>query len=64
MGGQPREHVSTSPTEQIDDVMIQDPVCGVYFAKENAIRETIDGQELYFCSSDCRDKYLNQQREV
>jgi len=63
-GGQPREHVSSSPKEQIDDVMIQDPVCGVYFSKENSIIAEIDGQELYFCSPKCKDQYLNQQREA
>ena len=63
-GAQPREHVSTSPKDQIDDVMIQDPVCGVYFSKENAVRAKINGRELYFCSPECKEKYLNQQREA
>ena len=63
-GGQPRGHVSASPKEQIDDVMIQDPACGVYFSKENAVRAQINGQELYFCSPECRDKYLNDQRDA
>jgi YHS domain-containing protein len=63
-GGQPREHVSTNPREQIDDVMIQDPACGVYFSKENAVRAQINGQELFFCSPECKDKYLNQQDEA
>ena len=63
-GGQPREHVSGSPKGEIDDVMIQDPECGVYFSKDNAISATINGEEFYFCSLECKDRYLNQQREA
>ncbi len=63
-GGQPREHVSSSPRGEIDDVMIQDPVCGVYFSRENAIRVQVDGQEQYFCSQECKDQYFQQQGEV
>ena len=43
----------------IDDVMIKDPVCEVYFPKRDAVHLKVDGQNLYFCSTECRDKYLN-----
>jgi YHS domain-containing protein len=35
----------------------KDPVCGTYVSTSVAIRETIRGQTVYFCSPDCRDKY-------
>ena len=63
-GGQSREYVSGSPKGEIDDVMIQDPECEVYLSKESAIRTMIDGQEMYFCSQECKEKYLNRQREA
>ena len=42
----------------IENVMIQDPVCNVYFAKEDGVCNMIGGKELCFCSEKCRDKYL------
>ena len=43
----------------IEDVMIKDPVCQIYFPKREGIRLKKDGKELYFCSEKCRDTYLN-----
>lgn len=44
---------------QVDDIMIKDPVCGVYFPKKDGIYLNADGKELCFCSSECRDKFVN-----
>ena len=44
----------------IEDVMVKDPQCQVYFPKRKAVRATVDGEELYFCSAECRDKYLQE----
>ena len=46
---------------QIDDVMIKDPVCDVYFPKREGVHLKYKGKDLYFCSSECKDKYLNHQ---
>lgn len=38
--------------------MVEDPVCGIYVTPESAIKVR-DGQILYyFCSYECRDKFL------
>lgn len=50
-------------TPEIDDVMVKDPFCEVYFPKRNAIRITREGQELFFCSDRCRDKYMEAHSE-
>jgi len=42
------------------DEMVKDPYCKVYFPKRNAIRLSHGGRELYFCSNECRDKFLQQ----
>ena len=42
----------------VDDVMIQDPVCGVYFPQSSAVVLNTDGEVLRFCSTECRDRYL------
>ena len=43
----------------VENLMIQDPVCQVYFTKTNGVRHLMGGKELWFCSEDCRDKYLS-----
>ena len=44
--------------EQVDDVMIQDPVCGAYFPQGKAVAWNGPDQTLFFCSTQCRDHYL------
>ncbi|RPH52010.1 MAG: YHS domain-containing protein [Desulfobacteraceae bacterium] len=46
-------------TGQLDDVMIKDPVCGVYFPKKDGIYLNSDGRDLYFCSTECRDRFVD-----
>jgi len=54
----PRSAPYQQKTPEIDDVMVQDPFCEVYFPKKDAVRVTHKGQELFFCSTECRDKFL------
>ena len=35
----------------------QDPVCGVFVSKEDAVVGTLDGKRHYFCSMDCLEKF-------
>lgn len=37
--------------------MVQDPACGTYVPKNDAIETTSKGKTLYFCSAECRDAY-------
>ena len=53
--------VSSDTAAEIDDVMIKDPFCEVYFPKRNGVHLTFDGKDLYFCSNQCKDKYLTAQ---
>ena len=46
---------------RIDDVMIKDPYCEAYFPKRNAVHLNLDGQDLFFCSADCKNKYIAAQ---
>jgi hypothetical protein len=43
---------------RIDDVMVKDPQCGTYFARRDGVALRLAGQDLLFCSQECRDKYL------
>lgn len=49
-------------TGAADDIMIKDPVCEIYFPKKDGVCLNIDGKEVCFCSSECRDKYLKSSR--
>jgi len=42
----------------IDDIMIKDPFCETYFPKRNGVHLLVDGKDLYFCSPECRDKFI------
>ena len=46
--------------DQIDDLMIQDPYCEVYFPRKEGHHLRFKGEDLYFCSKECRDKYLSE----
>lgn len=56
----PGPKTSTGSERQIDDIMVKDPVCEVYFPKRSGISLTVDGKFLYFCSEDCKNKYLEK----
>ncbi len=38
--------------------MVKDPVCNTYIPAENAIKEDIGDKTYYFCSPECRDKFI------
>ena len=40
---------------------VQDPICGMQIDKNSAIKITKDGKEYFFCSTQCRDKFIKQQ---
>ena len=44
---------------EIDDDMVKDPCCGVYFAKRDGVLLRHQGQDIYFCSEACRDTFLS-----
>jgi uncharacterized protein len=51
--GTPRQ-AQTVVTEDL----VRDPVCQLYLPRSEAIRRTIRGQEHFFCSPGCLDKFL------
>jgi uncharacterized protein len=42
----------------IDDVMIKDPVCEIYIPQRDGIHLQAEGQDFYFCSTECRDQFI------
>lgn len=43
---------------KVDDVMVKDPFCQTYFPERKGIRGVIEGKTYYFCSTVCRDRFL------
>jgi YHS domain-containing protein len=35
----------------------KDPVCGTYVSMVGSASQKVNGQIVYFCSTECRDKY-------
>lgn len=49
------------PPAEIQDEMVQDPVCKTYVPRRLAVKaESLKGVEEFFCSPACRDKYLEE----
>ena len=41
--------------------LVEDPYCHVYVPKSQAYKASIDGQDIYFCSQKCFEKYISEQ---
>ena len=57
----PKNNISGKVAGQIDDVMIKDPYCETYFPRRDAVHLNLSGNDLYFCSKECRDQYMARQ---
>jgi YHS domain-containing protein len=47
-------------SEDNPNQMVKDPVCGMYMDSRLAVRLERKQEKHYFCSEDCKQKYLNQ----
>ena len=54
----PGQNGSIAP--KVDDVMVKDPVCGVYFPRREGVALRHKGQVINFCSEACRDRFLKE----
>lgn len=41
--------------------LVQDLQCGRFILERDAVRASLHGQGLYFCSQECRDLYIRSQ---
>jgi len=64
IGERPSRTVSSSDRSagKIDDVMIKDPYCEAYFPKRNGVHYRHHGEDLYFCSEDCKAKFIEMKK--
>ena len=54
MGPRPRQQ----PLERAGGTLVQDPHCGTYLPKTRAIVSGAGESARYFCSVECRDRFL------
>lgn len=54
--GRAAVHPRTSGT------MVKDETCNTYLSREEAIVEKAGGKEYYFCSQECRRKFLEKNK--
>ena len=54
----PQKTVFGKTAGEIEDDMVKDPFCGVYFSRRDGVHLKVDGEDLYFCSTECRDKFV------
>ena len=48
----------------ITDELVQDPVCGVYCPKRDALPLNRQGKTYYFCSDKCRQEFRDQKNNL
>jgi uncharacterized protein len=47
-------------TADVSNNMVKDPVCGMYMDSRLAIRIERHKEAFYFCSEECKNKYLEK----
>lgn len=57
---QRRDKTDSRRPPPVTDELVQDPVCGVYFPKRDALSLSWRGKTYYFCSKECRQKFIDQ----
>lgn len=62
--GKRRSDSSARGSTQVRGVMVKDEVCSTYLPREDALREVRDGREYFFCSSECRQKFLERKKSA
>jgi len=49
---------------RVSGVMVKDEACGTYIPRDEAIKETIGGKDYFFCSKECRKKFLDASKKA
>ena len=53
-----RQETGRQAPTVVAEEMVRDPVCQLYLPRAEAIRRKVQGQEYFFCSPGCFDKFL------
>lgn len=55
-----RSFLRSDPFAAPSTEMVQDPNCGTYVPKPEAVYQKIEDEEHFFCSQKCADEYKNR----
>jgi len=58
----PKQQKKNKNRSQEGEKMVADPQCGTYLPLSDAVKATIEGKELYFCSKKCMKEYKKAQK--
>lgn len=56
----PKKRTLYRESGKVIDEMVQDPFCGKYVPRRDALRRAIKGEDFYFCSESCADQFEKQ----
>jgi YHS domain-containing protein len=56
----PKPNADATPQRIKGEDAVQDPVCGVYLSRDDAVVGTLEGKRHYFCSMACLEKFREQ----
>ncbi|MCP2597887.1 YHS domain-containing protein [Candidatus Aminicenantes bacterium AC-335-A11] len=51
------------PQQKKSNLMIKDEVCNTYLPVEDAIEVNINGKKYYFCSKECKEKFIEEYKK-
>ena len=51
------QELKRGPDGGVIDEMVQDPFCETYIPKRESVKRVIGGEQYFFCSSECADKF-------
>jgi YHS domain-containing protein len=58
--GAPKKNRPMNDTTGAANYMVKDPICGMYMDSRLAVRLERRNEAFYFCSEECKKKYLNK----
>ena len=62
--GELRSKPMDVPSDAVAQKLVRDPVCGMHIAQGLALPLQRSGETVFFCSTECREKYLSQTRKA
>ncbi|MCI4445270.1 MAG: hypothetical protein JHC32_04510 [Candidatus Aminicenantes bacterium] len=61
--GEEKPKKQSNPDSPPKKMMVKDEICNTYLPEEEAIKEIVNGQVHYFCSEECRQKFLAKKNQ-
>ncbi len=58
-GGRKKVEGRGQAASPVHDVLVEDPVCKVCVPMKQAVVLKEDGETIYFCSVECREKFID-----